>query len=494
MLAVCCSLVQASCGFCLPPTVSPLAAGNNTSSSGKSHTSGGAAVAMDGTAMNAVLLDDCQDDINVCPYLAYSGMCSSGSWWIETQCARSCGHCQTGDAGNNSSAGSALQVTVAAATPAPAPLLQKLVSSPKLSGYKLYGSHSAADASLTSEPLQEWPVQDCHDHMDRCPAWAADGECKKNVDYMMIACKLSCGNCKTYTTFKPFRIVQLNNGRTMPAVGFGTAGLGVGTAAAVQYAASVGYRMFDSAESPDWYKEDQVAAGLAAAKLPREQLFLISKIHPRDLGRNATLAAFKRSLAHFNTSYLNLLLLHYPSCSPGTNCVPLPHQSWQESWKALEELAKSGQVHSIGVSNFGLPEMQELLQLAMVKPAILEARSDPFAVNHHLVNVCLENNITFVGYSTLGMQWINSPAAVNPVFSNSVLQGVTQNHPAKTVAQVVLRWALQRGQVVIPRSSSTVHMQENLQLFDFELSDMEMLAINGLDGTWKTGGLPLPVA
>lgn len=83
---------------------------------------------------------------------------------------------------------------------------------------------------------------------DRCPIWAQDGECSRNMDYMMISCKLSCNNCKLYSIKKPFRVVQLNSGYSMPAVGFGTAGLGIGTAAAVQFAALAGYKMFDSAE------------------------------------------------------------------------------------------------------------------------------------------------------------------------------------------------------------------------------------------------------
>eukprot|EP00775_Hariotina_reticulata_P008779 gene8779-8957_t len=311
---------------------------------------------------------------------------------------------------------------------------------------------------------------------------------------MNIACKASCDNCWLLTTSRPFRTVQLNNGRYIPAVGFGTAGLGVGTAAAVQYAVAAGYRMFDSAESKDWYREEDVGVGIAASGLPRDQLFLTSKLHPRDHGSNSSLEAFDRALGHLNTSYLDLFLLHYPSCFALTNCVPKPHHRWQDSWRALESLHKAGKVHSIGVSNFGLSEMQELLKLARVKPAVLEMRSDPFAVNHHLISFCIEHNITFIGYSTLGTQWINSPASINPVLTSALLQDVAARHPGKSIVQIVLRWALQRGQVVIPRSSSTEHITHNLQLFDFELSDIEMQAINSLDGTWKTGGLPLPVA
>ncbi|WIA18309.1 hypothetical protein OEZ85_009774 [Tetradesmus obliquus] len=515
-------LCQASCGFCLPPLVSPLAADSSSSSSkgGSSSQQHAAGTLRDSSsrggsdgATSSTLLDDCQDDINVCPYLAFTGLCGSDSLWIATQCPRSCKKCSpsvmtagshraaeqpqltqqivdssiskdsdstTADAPTSKSAGSVLK--------------QLVLATPKESRYSLYGSHAADGTVFTAQQLQEWPVQGCKDYVDRCPAWAADGECSRNVDYMAISCKASCKNCKLYSTQQPFRLVQLNSGYAMPAVGFGTAGLGIGTAAAVQYAVSAGYRLIDTAESPDWYSEDQVGVGIAAAKVPREQLFLTSKVHPRDLGRNATLAALRRSLAKLQTHYLDLFLLHYPSCSPGTNCVPHPHKRWQDSWKALEELQAAQLVRSIGVSNFGLAEMAELLKLAKVKPAVLESRSDPFAINHHLINLAIENNITFVGYSSLGTQWINSPAATNPVFSNEVLQEVAANHPGKSVAQVVLRWALQRGQVVIPRSSSTQHIADNLALFDFELSDVEMQAINGLDGTWKTGGLPLPVA
>lgn len=91
-----------------------------------------------------------------------------------------------------------------------------------------------------------------------------------------------------------------------------------------------------------------MGAGLAASKVPRDQLFLTSKIHPRDLGYNATLAAFSRALQHLRTTYLDLLLLHYPTCFPSANCIPAPHQTWQESWRALEHLVGQGKVRSIG--------------------------------------------------------------------------------------------------------------------------------------------------
>lgn len=101
-------------------------------------------------------------------------------------------------------------------------------------------------------------------------------------------------------------------------------------------------------QSPDWYDEAAVGAGLAASKAPRDQLFLISKIHPRDFGKDATMAAITRSLQHFNSSYLDMLLLHYPSCTPGTKCVPQPDKVWQDSWRALEDAVQTGLVHSIG--------------------------------------------------------------------------------------------------------------------------------------------------
>lgn len=102
-------------------------------------------------------------------------------------------------------------------------------------------------------------------------------------------------------------------------------------------------------QSPDWYSEDQVGAGIAAARLPRDQLFLVSKVHPRDFGRNGTLAACKRSINKLAAGYLDLLLLHYPFCTPGTNCITTPHMRWQDSWMALEELVAAKLTRSIGM-------------------------------------------------------------------------------------------------------------------------------------------------
>jgi diketogulonate reductase-like aldo/keto reductase len=101
-------------------------------------------------------------------------------------------------------------------------------------------------------------------------------------------------------------------------------------------------------QSKDWYDEEAVGQGLAASKIPRDQLFLTSKIHPRDLGYNQTLAAFQRALQHLRTTYLDLLLLHYPACFPSANCIPLSQHSWQRSWQALEYLVGEGKVRSIG--------------------------------------------------------------------------------------------------------------------------------------------------
>lgn len=111
-----------------------------------------------------------------------------------------------------------------------------------------------------------------------------------------------------------------------------------------------------AAQSRDWYQEEDVGAGLAASKVSREQLFLTSKLHPRDHGFNSTLAAFERALGHLHTNYLDLFLLHYPNCFPGANCIPKPKQRWQDSWKALEQLYKQGKARSIGeaLSNYTL--------------------------------------------------------------------------------------------------------------------------------------------
>jgi len=271
---------------------------------------------------------------------------------------------------------------------------------------------------------------------------------------------------------------NLSNGVAIPMVGFGCAGrlqrhtLG--------QAIDAGFKLFDTAQAAEWYDEAELGEAIAASNVSRSTLFLTSKLHPRDLGEAATLAAFPRSTNRLRTSQLDAFLLHYPRCF-GNLCASAAG-TWQDSWRALETLYDRGSVRSIGVSNFGTAELTELLQMARVRPHVVQSWMDPLHQERPLRRLCRQHGVLFQAYSTLGTQWAGRGVRFNPVLRHPVI-GRVASEVGRSAAQVALRWALQHGVAVIPRSSKPPHMSASLQLFDFALTDEQMRAIDDLDGT-----------
>ncbi|MEW5307909.1 MAG: hypothetical protein WDW36_010277 [Sanguina aurantia] len=360
-------------------------------------------------------------------------------------------------------------------------------------------------------------VQDCTDTRDECPTWADGQQCTSNPGFMLRACPKSCGSCDAMRVagaenaaeervmwltqplaqaragadaYKKLDLhlgapvtrcqVRLNNGVLMPTIGYGCAGLGAGTAATAAMALQAGYRHFDSAQAREWYREDLLGTALAASTLPRPQLFLTSKLHPRHLGLVPTLAHFATSLAELRTDYLDLFLLHYPECW-GTLCaeadVAERGATWRDSWTAMEQLHREGKVRALGVSNFNAAQMLQLLTVAVVKPAVLQVHVDPLGQSRDLQLLCRAHGIQLVAYSTLGTQY---GGPVNPVLTHPVIMRIAASLGRSTAA-VTLRWALQLGIVVLPRSSNAGRIRENLRVFEFELSGRDMADMAALD-------------
>ncbi|KAL3933884.1 MAG: hypothetical protein SGPRY_000088 [Prymnesium sp.] len=167
---------------------------------------------------------------------------------------------------------------------------------------------------------------------------------------------------------------SLSNGVIMPMVGLGCAGYV--RRDAISHALRLGYRLFDTSQATEWYLEEELGEAVRASGVDRSELFLTSKLHPRDLGEEATLAAFPTSLRRLNTSYLDAFLLHYPRCF-GTLCATPPLGTWKESWRALERLYAEGKVRAIGVSNFSPQELAELIDFSHVKPHLVQSWMDP---------------------------------------------------------------------------------------------------------------------
>lgn len=258
--------------------------------------------------------------------------------------------------------------------------------------------------------------------------------------------------------------VTLNNGIKMPILGFGTLylddELGV---RCVSDAISLGYRLIDTATI--YGNEEAVGGGIKRSGINREELFVTSKLWVDDSGYESTKKAFETSLNKLGLEYLDLYLIHRP------------RGDVNGTWRAMEELYKNGKIKAIGVSNFTAEQINDLVDNFSVKPAVNQIETHAFFLqpdDHKFLN---EHNIQHEAWSPLAQ-------GRNGHFTNETLAKIGKKY-GKSNAQVALRWHYQRGIVAIPRSSQKAHMQENLNIFDFELdeSDMQMIAALDLNKT-----------
>ncbi|CAM9556010.1 unnamed protein product [Ectocarpus sp. 12 AP-2014] len=281
--------------------------------------------------------------------------------------------------------------------------------------------------------------------------------------------------------------VQLNNGVIIPRIGFGTAGLGQATEEAVAVALTAGYRHIDTAQAQEWYREEAVGRALkqatltetdlspreeegesftetsGATLLPREHVFVTTKIHPRDYGAERLGIMVEASSS--NLQGVDLLLLHAPFCWPGS--CPVNPAPWQDAWRQLEDLYSKGAVRAIGVSNFSESLLRELLGMATVTPAAVQNWMDPFHQDRAVRALCAEHGIAYIAYSTLGGQWAHRPSSSsspNPVSTDPTLIAIASAH-GTSVQTVALSWALQSGAIILPRSSNLDRIKGNHRAF-----------------------------
>lgn len=286
-----------------------------------------------------------------------------------------------------------------------------------------------------------------------------------------------------------FPSMVLADGYEIPMLGFGTAGLFGETAmSSVKHAIKVGYKMIDSAQG---YDEAAVGQGIVESGVDRSSIFLISKLHPRYLGYQSTLDAVQLSLKNLQTDYLDAFLIHSIDCDDGDDarlpCGPgEPKGTWQESWKAMEMLHHDGVIHSLGVSNFDVPLLKELLSLATVPVSLVQNWFDPYYQDRDVRKLCADNGIAYMGYSTLGAAWKESGIVnYNPVLQDeSQLMHIATEQEA-TISQIVLCWAMNSRVIVIPRSSIPLHININLLSVNIDLTEDERATIDKLEGKFR---------
>lgn len=270
----------------------------------------------------------------------------------------------------------------------------------------------------------------------------------------------------------------LNNGMNIPEIGFGTYKLKEGNNAEVfRMAVDAGYRYFDTAS---FYENEEVLGNvLKESGIPREELFIASKVWKTEMGYEETKAAFERSLKKLQLDYLDLYLIHWPIPSVG-------FEDWKQldvdTWRAMEELQKEGKVRAIGLSNFLPHHIENILQNCSVKPVLNQLELHPGYMQEAAIQYCWEHNIAVQAWS---------PVARGRIFDNKVLVALAEKYQT-TVAHICLQYLRQRDILIIPKASSMERMKENLQDSTFELSREEMQKITSMPQCGWNGGHPDP--
>ena len=253
----------------------------------------------------------------------------------------------------------------------------------------------------------------------------------------------------------------LADGNEIPLLGFGVWQVPAGRECedAVRWALEAGYRHIDTAQA--YGNEESVGRAVRASGLPREEVFITTKFYP---GRKDPEAEAQRSLQRLGVDSVDLYIIHWPQDGP----------TW--AWDGMQRAHERGYARSIGVSNYSVAELDELRTVADTPPAVNQVQFSPFAFRRALLDACEERGVVLEAYSPLGTGRHLGDRAV----------GAIAERLGRTPAQVLVRWCLQRGLVVLPKSTHRERIEENAEVFDFTLSDEDMAALDALDRTGQT--------
>ncbi len=262
--------------------------------------------------------------------------------------------------------------------------------------------------------------------------------------------------------------ITLNNGVEMPRFGLGVFRTEVGseTEDAVRWALEAGYRAIDTAAA--YRNEAEVGRIVGSGLVPREEVFVTSKVATGDLSYAGTKAAFEQSIARLGLDYVDLYLIHWPV------------NDWQGAWRALEEIYATGRIKAIGVSNFLQHHLEELFLFAQVRPAVNQIEFHPYLQQPDLQAFCRAHNIAITAWA---------PIMKGRVMDVPALMEIGEKY-GKSPVHVTLRWMLQTDILTIPKSARKERILSNADVFDFELSAEDIQAINALDKNERIGPHP----
>lgn len=263
------------------------------------------------------------------------------------------------------------------------------------------------------------------------------------------------------------KTIVLNNGYGIPSVGFGTWKTPDGETAimAVKKAVECGYTHIDTAAA--YKNEKSIGAAIKECGMPREQLFVTSKLWNTERGYEKTKAAFQKTLDDLGLDYLDLYLIHWPANST-------QFDNWEEinseTWRAFEELYTEGKIKSIGLSNFMVKHMEALMKTAGIKPMVNQIEYHPGCTQDEVVEYCKKNGICVEAWSPIGS---------GRLLDNELLVRIAEKY-GRSVAQICIRWCMQNDVLPLPKSVTPSRIEENLKVWDFEISDEDMAAINAM--------------
>ena len=272
-------------------------------------------------------------------------------------------------------------------------------------------------------------------------------------------------NIKNYNSFNlQTKTVRLNGGYDMPIVGIGTYSLtGATCVNSIVTAIQNGYRLIDTAYM--YHNEREVGEGIKKSGIPREEIFVITKLYPSQF--NDAEKSINEALEKLDIDYIDLMLLHHP----GANDV--------KAYKEMEKAVREGKIRSIGLSNWYIKELESFLPQIKIMPALVQNEIHPYYQDNEVIQYIQSKGIVVQAWYPLGGR-----GHQKELLNDKVLKEIAQNHN-KSVAQIILKWDIQKGVVVIPGSSNPAHIKENIDIFDFELTAEEMQKIASLERNEK---------
>lgn len=272
-------------------------------------------------------------------------------------------------------------------------------------------------------------------------------------------------NMQNYNSFNlKTKTVRLNSGYDMPIIGIGTYSLKDDVCVnSVSTAIQNGYRLIDTAYM--YHNEKSVGEGIKKSGVPREDIFIITKLYPNQF--NDAEKSINEALEKLGVDYIDLMLLHHP----GANDV--------KAYKAMEKAVREGKIRSIGLSNWYIKELESFIPQITVMPALVQNEIHPYYQENEVISYVQSKGIVVQAWYPLGGRGYQKE-----LLNDKVLKEIAQNHN-KSIAQVILRWDIQKGVAIIPGSGNPSHIKENIDIFDFELTEEEMQKIKALERNEK---------